>query len=355
MNLRDYLVLGRSGLRVSRLALGTMTFGTDWGWGTDEAAARSLFDRYVDEGGNFIDTADIYTNGTSESWIGKFVKERSLRDRLVLATKFSFNAEPGNPNAGGNGRKNIYRALDASLRRLGTDHVDLYWVHCWDTATSIEEVASTLTDLVRAGKVRGIGLSDVPAWYAARWQTLAERHGWEKIAALQLEYSLVERSIEREHVPMARELGMGVLAWGPLAGGLLSGKYTRETTEIAGSGRLERMKGNPLAATRTAPSEARWKIVLLVKAIAEELGCTPAEVATAWILGRPGIAGALVGVTKMEQLEGSARALALVLPEEARSRLDEVSALDVVFPYGHFRPSFQKTMIDGGNSVQRLP
>ncbi len=353
MNLRDYLVLGRSGLRVSRLALGTMTFGTEWGWGIDEAAARSLFDRYVECGGNFVDTADVYTGGTSETWVGKLVKERRLRDKLVLATKFSFNVEAGNPNAGGNGRKNLYRALDASLRRLGTDYVDLYWVHCWDMSTSIEEVASTLTDLVRAGKVRAIGLSDVPAWYAARWQTLAERHGWEKIAALQLEYSLVERSIEREHIPMARELGMGVLAWGPLAGGLLSGKYTRETTEIAGSGRLDRMKGNPLVAARTAPSEARWQTVLAVKAVAEELGCSAAEVALAWILGRPGTSGALIGATKIDQLDGSSRALALVLPEEARRRLDEVSALDVVHPYGHFRETFQKSMIDGGDNVQR--
>ena len=175
--LDDYVLLGRSGLRVSRLCLGTMTFGTEWGWGSAESAAREMFDRYLDAGGNFIDTADGYTGGTSETLVGKFIRDRGNRDRVVLATKFTFAAEQGNPNAGGNGRKNIHRALEGSLRRLQTDYVDLYWLHAWDGLTPMEEVLSTLDALVRAGKVRAVGFSDVPAWYLARAQTIAEFRG----------------------------------------------------------------------------------------------------------------------------------------------------------------------------------
>jgi aryl-alcohol dehydrogenase-like predicted oxidoreductase len=227
-NLTDYVTLGRSGLRVSPLCLGTMTFGTEWGWGSEEEVARGVFDRYVDGGGNFLDTADAYTEGHSEELLGTFIRDRGLRDRVVLATKFTFNAEPGNPNAGGNGRKNIYRALNASLRRLQTDYIDLYWLHAWDTVTPVEEVVSTLNDLVRAGKIRYYGFSDTPAWYVARAQTLAEKEGKERPIALQLEYSLVERNIEREHIPAAQELGLAITPWSPLAGGFLTGKYKRD-------------------------------------------------------------------------------------------------------------------------------
>src|SRR5258705_1400883 len=225
MVINHYYTLGRSGLRVSRLALGTMTFGTEWGWGTDKDAARTLFDAYVDAGGNFIDTADVYTGGTSETWLGEFIAARGLRDKLVLATKFSHPTEPGNPNACGNGRLHIGRALEASLKRLNTDHVDLYFLHTWDQLTPVDEVMRALDDLVRAGKVRHIGLSDVPAWYASRAQTMAEFRGWEPVCALQLEYSLVERQIEFEFTRLATDCGMGLVAWSPLASGLLSGKY----------------------------------------------------------------------------------------------------------------------------------
>src|SRR4051812_836723 len=234
MELNEYTTLGRSGLRVSRFSLGTMTFGTEWGWGAEESVSRSLFDRYIEQGGNFIDTADGYTGGKSEELVGKFISERALRDRVVLATKFTFNAEPGNPNAGGNGRKNVYRALEGSLRRLRTDYVDLYWLHAWDTVTPVEEVVATLDDLVRAGKIRHYGFSDVPAWYAAKAHTMAEHQGKERCIALQLEYSLVERTIEREHVTAARELGMGICPWSPLAGGFLGGRYRRTDDGAAG-------------------------------------------------------------------------------------------------------------------------
>ena len=225
MSINQYYTLGRSGLRVSRLALGTMTFGTEWGWGADRDTACQLFNTYVDAGGNFIDTADLYTNGTSETWIGEFVRERGLRDRVAIATKFSYNADSGNPNTGGNGRKNILRAIDGSLQRLGTDYIDLYILHTWDRITPAEEVMRTLDDLVRAGKVRYVGLSDVPAWYASRAQTLAELRGYEPLSTLQLEYSLVERNIENEFIPLGTQHGMGVMVWSPLASGLLSGKY----------------------------------------------------------------------------------------------------------------------------------
>src|ERR671923_2016979 len=192
----SYYTLGRSGLRVSRLALGTMTFGTEWGWGADKKTAGALVDAYIEVGGNFFDTADLYTGGTAESWLGEFIAERGLRDKAVIATKFSYNAEPGNPNAGGNGRKNILRAVEGSLKRLGTDYIDLYILHTWDTFTPAEEVIRTLDDLVRSGKVRHVGLSDVPAWYASRAQAIAELRGHEPVSALQLEYSLAERNIE---------------------------------------------------------------------------------------------------------------------------------------------------------------
>ncbi len=354
MKLDDYVLLGRSGLRVSPLCLGTMTFGDDWGWGADEAGAQALFDRYLDAGGNFFDTADGYTGGKSEVWLGKFINERGVRDRAVLATKFTFSGEAGNPNAGGNGRKNIARALEASLERLGTDYVDLYWLHCWDMHTPVEEVASTLTDLVRAGKVRYVGLSDVPAWYAARYQTLTERHGWERAAALQLEYSLVERTIEREHLPMARELGLAVMPWSPLASGFLAGKYRRDATGGAaeGAGRLEAMKGvrNPVFDRFTRPSEKSWRTLEAVRAAADELGRTPAEVALAWVIGRPGVTSTLVGATKPAQLAANLGALKLALPPELRARLDEASALESAHPYMYFGDHFQ-SMIHGGARV----
>jgi aryl-alcohol dehydrogenase-like predicted oxidoreductase len=351
MKLDDYVTLGRSGLRVSPLGLGTMTFGTDWGWGADQPGARTLFNRYIDGGGNFIDTADGYTSGRSEEMVGSFVRERNLRDRVVLATKFTFNAEPGNPNAGGNGRKNIYRALEGSLRRLQTDYVDLYWLHAWDRVTPIEEVASTLNDLVRAGKIRHIGLSDVPAWYAARFQTLAEQRSWERVSALQLEYSLVERAIEREHVPMAQALGMAVVPWSPLASGFLAGKYQRGAgADGTGAGRLQVTKnsGNPGFAKFT---EKNWAILEVCKAVAGELDRPPAEVALAWVIGQPGVTSTLIGATQPAQLEANLKALELALPGPARARLDQVSALEAVHPYVFF-DQFLQGMIHGGTNVR---
>jgi len=345
--LSDYALLGGSGLRVSALCLGTMTFGTEWGWGSPAKTAQAVLERYLEAGGNFVDTADGYTNGTSESLLGGFLKGR--RDRVVLATKFTFNAFPGDPNAGGNGRKNILRALDASLKRLQTDYIDLYWLHAWDTVTPVEEVMSTLDALVRAGKVRAIGLSDTPAWYLSRAQTLAEWRGWEKVAALQLEYSLVERNIEREHIPAALRLGMGVCPWSPLAGGFLSGKYSRGRHGVKGEGRVAAVAGTAMSAFGDF-GDADWKVLEVLQEAARQIGRSPAQVALNWVARRPGVAATLIGATKLEQLEDNLGALDFELPPELASRLEEAGRPEAVFPYSFFRPEMQ-ARISGGVKV----
>ena len=340
MKLNEYVTLGRSGLRVSPLCLGTMTFGTEWGFGSDEATAQSIFRKYLDGGGNFVDTADGYTNGKSEEMVGKFIKDTKTRDRVVLATKFTFNGEPGNPNAGGNGRKNAYRALEGSLRRLQTDYIDLYWMHAWDKLTPLEEVIATLDTFVQSGKVRYVGFSDVPAWYIARAQTLAEQQGRERIAALQLEYSLIERNIEREHIPAAQELGLAVCPWSPLAGGLLSGKYKREAQSGPPEGRIAIMKasGNTLFDRSTEKSLA---IVDVLAAVAKQIGRPAAEVALNWVATQPGITSTIIGATKLPQLESNLSSLDFAIPAELRARLENATKLEPTHPYVFFEPTIQ--------------
>jgi aryl-alcohol dehydrogenase-like predicted oxidoreductase len=353
MSLTQYYTLGKSGLRVSRLALGAMTFGTEWGWGADEHSARQLFDTYIDAGGNFIDTADLYTGGTSETWLGKFIAERNLRDRVIVTTKFSYNAEPGNPNAGGNGRKNILRAVEGSLKRLGTDYIDLYLLHTWDTITPAEEVMRTLDDLVRSGKVRHIGVSDTPAWYAAHAQTLAHWRGFERLSTLQLEYSLVERNIEREFIPLGRELDMGIMVWSPLGSGLLSGKYQPSAGGYMGAGRLETVKGisNPAFQKFT---DRNWQIVAELETVAKELDRSMAQVAVNWTVNRPGIASVIIGATKLSQLEDNLQALDFEIPTELSDRLEAVSRPESQFPYSFFNSEIQG-MIHGGVTVGDKP
>jgi len=350
MLLNEYNTLGRSGLRVSPLCLGTMTFGTEWGWGAEENVSRSLFNRYLEAGGNFIDTADGYTGGKSEELVGKFIVESGLRDRVVLATKFTFNAEPGNPNAGGNGRKNIYRALHGSLRRLQTDYIDLYWLHAWDTVTPVEEVIATLNDLVREGKVRHYGFSDTPAWYVARAYTLAEKEGKERPIALQLEYSLVERNIEREHIPAAQEFGLGVCPWSPLASGFLTGKYQNDGRAFKGDGRLEKVKdsGNPTFARFT---DQNWKILDVLLDVSKQLHRSPAQVALNWVATRPGVTSTILGASKFAQLEGNLSATEFSIPSNLRQQLDAVSAPPSIHPYMFFEP-FIQGMIHGGTKVR---
>ncbi|HYV86832.1 MAG TPA: aldo/keto reductase [Patescibacteria group bacterium] len=354
-SLATYSLLGRSGLRVSPLALGTMTFGTEWGWGSPKETVFVLLDRYLEAGGNLLDTADGYTNGTSERLIGEYFAARGGRDRAVLATKFTFSGDPGDPNAGGNGRKNIHRALEGSLKRLRTDYVDLYWLHAWDGLTPVEEVMGTLDALVRAGKVRYLGLSDVPAWYLGRAQTLAEWRGWERLAGLQLEYSLVERNIEREHVPAALALGLGITPWSPLASGLLSGKYTRAGRQAQGQGRLPTVAASGHPAFEKLLTERNWTIVDTLIRVAKEIGAPPAQVALAWVARRPGVASTIIGATRIEQLESNLAALDVVIPEPLLAQLDEVSAPPLVHPYHFFLTPVIRGRISGGTTVQAEP
>jgi aryl-alcohol dehydrogenase-like predicted oxidoreductase len=346
MKIDSYVTLGRSGLKVSPLCLGTMTFGTGDGWSADAQKSRAMFDLYMDRGGNFLDTADGYTAGESERLLGRFIAESKSRDKVVLATKFTFSGEKGNPNAGGNGRKNIYRALDASLKRLNTDYIDLYWLHAWDMLTPVEEVLSTIDALARSGKVRHFGLSDVPAWYATRAQTIAELRGTEKVVALQLEYSLADRNIEREHIPLARELGIGLCPWSPLAGGFLSGKY-RAPAATSETRRLDATAGTPFDRFDTDRNRA---IVTELIAVAEQIDRPPAEVALNWVATQPGVTSTILGASKLEQLQSNLASLDVVIPAELRARLDKASAIDVINPYRFFEP-FVQGMIRGGTEI----
>jgi len=345
-SLTNYYLLGRSGLRVSPLCLGTMTFGEEVDWGSNEDVARQVFQRYIEAGGNFIDTADMYTGGTSERLVGKFTNEMNNRDSLVIATKYTFNQGHG-PNAGGNSRKHMIEACEASLKRLGTDYIDLYWMHAWDTMTPPEEVMHAFDTLVRSGKVRYIGFSDVPAWYLGRAQTMAEWRGWEKLCALQLEYSLVTRTIEFEYIDAAHEMGLGICPWSPLGGGMLTGKYTRDSM---GEGRLEKLKdtANPVWHKLT---DKNFDIVDVLLDVSKQTGQSPAQVALNWVTKRPGVTSTIIGATKMSQLEDNLTALEFDLPDEARARLDEASAPERHFPYIFFAGHIQN-MVTGGAQIQ---
>ncbi|KAA3449806.1 aldo/keto reductase [Mesorhizobium sp. SARCC-RB16n] len=340
----SYYTLGNSGLRVSRLALGTMTFGTEWGWGADRDTARAMFDAYVEAGGNFFDTADLYTRGTAETWLGEFVAERGLRDKAVIATKFTMNSNPGNPNAGGNGRKNIMRAVDASLKRLGTDYIDLYLMHIWDRLTPAEEVLRTLDDLVRAGKIRHVGLSDVPAWYAGRAQAIAELRGYEPISALQLEYSLAERAIEHEFVPFGTRHGAGIMVWSPQASGLLSGKY--RPAQARNAGRLDGFRNTTHPGFQKF-TEHNWTVVAELEKVAAELGRGMAQVALNWVATQPGIATVILGATRLSQLQDNLAALDFSIPTALRQRLDKVSGTPAPFPHSYFGPEIQVRVAGG--------
>lgn len=330
LTLDSYRLLGRSGLRVSPMALGTMTFGTDWGWGADEAEARRIFDAYVDRGGNFIDTANRYTEGTSERFVGAFAADR--RERLVIATKYTLPSRSGDPNAGGNHRKSMVRSVEDSLGRLKTDYIDLLYLHAWDFTTSVEEVLRGLDDLVRSGKVVYVGISDTPAWQVARMQAIAELRGWSPLIALQIEYSLIERTVERDLMPMAREMGLGVIPWSPLASGVLTGKYQRLDLEERSSVGAEGTRKN-VALGNGALSERGLAIADVVKAVADEVGKTPSQVALAWTLLNPAVAAPLMGVRTMGQFEDNLGALDVVLTQDQRGRLVSASAVTFGFPH----------------------
>jgi aryl-alcohol dehydrogenase-like predicted oxidoreductase len=323
-----------------------MTFGTPR-WGSPDDVSETIFNAYVDAGGNFLDTADVYAGGRSEELVGQYVAARRLRHQLVLATKFGFSGQHGNPNGGGNGRKNIYRALEGSLRRLQTDYVDLYWLHVWDMVTPVEEVLQTLGDLVRAGKIRYFGFSDMPAWYTAKAATLAQAHAVPGPIAMQLAYSLVERNIEREHLPAARESGLGTVPWSPLAAGFLAGKYQRTDAGAQGEGRLS--GPNPFG--NTLFTDRNWRILDALRAVAEAAGRPMSQVALAWALARPGVTAPIIGASKVDQLHDNLAALEVSLTPEQLQTLNAASALEQAFPYGIFTPEVNRGIF-GGHEVQ---
>jgi aryl-alcohol dehydrogenase-like predicted oxidoreductase len=362
-----YHLLGRTGLRVSRLSLGAMTFGTEWGWGVDEQGCREILAKYLEGGGNFVDTADVYTQGTSERILGKLIAERKARHKIVLATKFTHNLDRGNPNAGGNGRKNILRAVDASLERLATDFIDLYILHSWDGFTPAAEVLRTLDDLVTAGKIRHYGLSDVPAWYASEMHTLAEARGLEPVSSVQLEYSLLERHIELEFVPLARTKNIAITAWSPLASGILSGKYPSRAAVANAQGRLAVMQQStnkdiaPLTDDDEQPAfgiarltERSFNIIETLAGVSKELGRSMPQVAINWIAQRPGVAAVILGVTKISQLDDNLQALDFTLPEELSKKLTQASRNPGQFPYTFFSAEALRRQ-SGGTTVTHKP
>ena len=365
MMLANYRTLGRSGLVVSPLCLGTMTFGTAR-WGSGEDASRAVFHAYVEAGGNFVDTADVYANGRSEEMLGGFVADRGLRDRIVIATKTGFAAGQG-AHTGGIGAKHVHSALEGSLRRLRTHYVDLYWLHVWDGVTPAEELLETMAGLVRSGKIRYWGMSNAPAWYVAKLATLAAVRGLPGPIALQYFYSLVNREIEDEHVPLAAECGLAILPWSPLAYGLLTGKYDRATVEKSAprAGGLPRDAGgeddirpegdkrldgpNPFGDMLF--TDRNWKILEVLRRVAEDAGESPARVALAWVVGRPGITSTLMGVSRVEQVSDNASALNLVLSKEHRTALDDISGSSDLKLSSLFTPMMRKNVIFGGDAV----
>jgi len=353
MTLTSYRTLGRSGLVISPLCLGTMTMGTPR-WGSPDEVSEAIFNGYIDAGGNFIDTADAYANGRSEELLGGYIRQRSLRDRVVLATKYTMTSEAqtGNPNGSANGRKNLHRALDASLKRLQTDFIDLYWMHAWDTVTPAEEVLQSLGDLVRMGKIRYFGFSDVPAWYAAKVATLAQAHAVPGPIALQLEYSLTERNIEREHVDCARETGMGITPWSPLASGFLAGKYKREQDgQGSGEGRLSVLaSGRNPAFHKYSPKN--WDTLDALRKVADQVGRPLAQVALAWAQAQRGVSSLIIGATKVEQLNDNIASLEIQLTPAQLTALNTVSAPELQHPYMFFTGMLHHERIFGGAEVE---
>ncbi len=354
--LDHHRLLGNSGLRVSPLCLGTMTFGTDWGWGADESASRAIFDRYVEAGGNFIATATLYAATTSGTYVGRFIK--ADRDRFVLATKYSNNpftsaiggSTPGarpDPNAGGNGRKNLIRSLDDSLKRLQTDYIDLYWLHIWDFSTPVDEVMRALDDVVRQGKVTYIAVSDTPAWKVSQLNQYAADFGLTRFIAYQAEYSLVTRDVERDVLPMCRELGLGLLPWSPLAGGILSGKYSRDDLnkqKQAGG----KQGGDGASGRGIELTERKIGIAEAVKRVAAEVGRTPSQVALNWLLTRPGVTSIILGARKVEQLDDNLGCLEFTLSGDQLRALDAASTIDLGFPHTFINSEMIQGVMHGG-------
>ena len=331
-----YHLFGHSGLRVSPLCLGTMTFGEDWGWGSNRETSKAIFDTFLKAGGNFIDTADVYTEGSSEEMLGDFIQAE--RDYIVLATKYTLSNTTKDPNRSGNHRKNLVQSVEASLKRLKTDYIDLLWVHAYDFLTPVEEMMRALDDLVRQGKVLYVGISDAPAWVTARANTLAELKDWSPFIGSQLEYNLTERSPERELLPMAKELGVGTVAWSPLGAGLLTGKYQKDR----GKGSGGRMEG----ADTYRFNKRNFKIVDAVLEESKKLDISPAQLSLAWILHQ-GVFP-IIGARKLSQLEDNLGAAEVTIPEDSLQRLDDTSHIELGFPHDFVLRSGAQKMIYGG-------
>ncbi|TWD82322.1 aryl-alcohol dehydrogenase-like predicted oxidoreductase [Kribbella amoyensis] len=352
-SLDTYRLLGRSGLRVSPLSLGTMTFGSDWGWGADKDEAGRIFDTYLDRGGNFVDTANQYTNGTSEEFVGQFACGR--RDELVIATKYTMTSRPKDPNSGGNHRKSMVGSVEASLRRLQTDYLDLLYLHAWDFTTPVEEILRAMDDLVSAGKVLYVGISDAPAWQIARMQAIADLRGWSPLIALQIEYSLVERTVERELIPMARELGLGVLPWSPLASGVLAGKYTTADLDHGGGEASAAGTRKNVAAANGSLTARALSIADVVKKVAERNGKTPSQVAIAWTLRNPAVTSPILGVRTLGQLEDNLGALDVEFGEQDVAELEEASRIELGFPHDFLNQPLTQSVTRGDVRLERVP
>ena len=376
-----YYLLGKSGLRVSEICLGTMTFGKEWGWGASKEESRKIFDAYVDAGGNFIDTANIYTNGTSEKYVGDFASYD--RERFVIATKYTSNTRAGDPNAGGNHRKNMVQSLEASLRRLNTDYIDLYWVHAWDQTTPIEEMMRTLDDMIKSGKILYIGISDAPAWIVSQANTLANLKGWTEFASIQIEYSLIERTSERELLPMANALDIGITAWSPLGSGVLTGKYNKSSNKALLNNTVNKDYNQKESTTndsktRTSSSSSisdeqndnrlnvasfseisntllkarNLRIAEEVVKIAQEIKRTPSQVALNWIRQSKKIFRnkiiPIIGAKNLVQINDNLACMEFVLSDDRIQRLNEVSKIELGFPHDFLSTDAIRNIIYGG-------
>ncbi|MEI5102715.1 aldo/keto reductase [Streptomyces sp. PmtG] len=349
LTLDTYRLLGRSGLRVSPLALGAATFGTEWGWGAERDEARKLFDLYVERGGNFIDTAATYTDGSSERLLGEFARDH--RESLVLATKYTTHRRPGDPNAGGPHRKNLFASVESSLRRLNTDYIDVLYLHVWDDTTPVEEILRGMDDLVRQGKVLYVAVSNLPAWQASRMQAIADLRGWSPLVALQIEYSLIQRTGERDLIPMAREMGLGVVPYSPMGGGVLTGKYSREDLSGAGSG-SDGSTRKSFNASLGWVTERTLAVADVVKEVATEVGRTPAQVALAWTLRNPDVTAPIIGARTPGQLLDNLGALEVDLAASHLARLDQAGAIDLGYPHTYLASDAARTQTQGDLKIE---
>lgn len=345
LNMREtpmkYKLLGRSGLKVSELCLGTMTFGEDWGkeFGSNKKDSKKVFDAFVEAGGNFFDTANLYTKGGSETFLGEFIQKG--RDQYVVATKYSLSTNPENPNASGNHRKNMMQSLNESLKRLKTDYIDLYWIHAWDQMTPSDEVMRALDDMVRAGKILYIGSSDTPAWVVSQCNTMADLRGWTPFAALQLEYSLVERTIEREFFPMSKALDLAIVAWSPLGMGVLTGKYSN------GMPKNTRFTGNLGAIGEYYITERNLKIANAAVKVAKEIGKTASQVSLAWLRQKAHNIIPIIGAKNIQHLTDNLGSLKVELSDEQMKKLDAASKIDLGFPHDFLSREYMRQNVYG--------